>query len=186
MSALNPLLWKREHRVALFVAAGIGGIPGLVALALNASSSHSEEQQKPPPPIQIFYDDKALSNAAEEILKMDYNGVKSLTTVLALCQEILTENEIIQRDCQAAITNFTLEFGTDGALDDVIFAYNLIAAGIRADEKVHQHNPATQRDPDVGKKVIRMSDITERLRRVTHFRFLRLRSSNTESPHSDR
>jgi hypothetical protein len=157
-----------------------------LALALIASSSLSEEQQKPPPPIQIFYDDKALSNAAAEILKMDYNGVKSLANVLALCQEILTENEIIQRDCQAAITNFTIEFGTDGALDDVLFAYNLIAMGIRADERVHQHNPATQRDPEVGKKTIRMSDIADRLRRVTHFRFLRLREQQHESPHGDR
>ena len=30
MSELNPLRWKREHRIALLVAAGIGGTIGLV------------------------------------------------------------------------------------------------------------------------------------------------------------
>jgi hypothetical protein len=37
MSELNPLLWKQEHRIALWVAAGIGGVLGLVRGISSAS-----------------------------------------------------------------------------------------------------------------------------------------------------
>ena len=140
-----------------------------LVLILSGNVSHSQED-KPPSPLQIFYDDKILIAAATEILSMNYDSTKSLTNVLAFCEKLLTENEIIQRDCQSAMAKFNIEFGSGSALDDVLFAYNLIAAGIRSGEKVHR------REPDVGKMILRMTAIDRQLRRAANARFRELRT----------
>jgi hypothetical protein len=140
----------------------------VLILVLSAHASYS--QDNPPSPKQIFYDDKILDSAASEILRMNYDGTKSLTDVLALCEGDLTENEIIQRDCRSAKTRFDIEFGSGGALDDVLSAEGIVAMLLRSEDKAHTH------DPDGAKMIDRRIAIDAKLSRVANARFEELRT----------
>jgi hypothetical protein len=138
-------------------------ISGFCGLYLPASA------QERMTPQQIFYDDGVLSAAVGNIASMDKEELDAFANFIAACTDELSDNEIIQHDCNAAREKYRIEFSRDRPLDRLINVLELTSSYMRSSEKVGKK--------DDGKMIQRSVDIETKLKDAANLMFGALRPS---------
>jgi hypothetical protein len=154
------------------------GIVRLISLfvAVMMVLEHAAFAQRPSPG-EILFDDRTLSSATTEIMEMPYPKLAALKRMLSECDpDWLSKNEEIRHTCDVARTDYAIEFDSHSSLDGLINSVNLASALLRS-------NAATNRkNPDDGKMIMRLADITFRLRGAANARFEQLRTATSRPP----